>query len=123
MADAVNFGDDGFPQKDERPLLALSESITASRASLPLRRDESPPDESPARPSRSGGGSSPGAGRDEFTGALQPLQVKIPADLIQSLKLHAISSGQTMSEMVLECLTSKATIGKAWISTRGKRAA
>jgi hypothetical protein len=54
---------------------------------------------------------------------LQPLQVKIPADLIQSLKLHAISSGQTMSEMVLECLTSKATIGKAWISTRGKRAA
>ena len=43
--------------------------------------------------------------------------------MIQSLKLHAISTDRTMSEMVLECLTSNATISKAWISTRTKRAA
>ena len=93
-----------------------------------MRRAETQPEESPSpSPSRQSrttiSGGNAAVGRDEFTGALQPLQVKIPADLIQSLKLHAISTDRTMSEMVLECLTSNATISKAWISTRTKRAA
>jgi hypothetical protein len=56
--------------------------------------------------------------RDDFTGPNAPMQVKMPTDLIQSLKLHSISTGKTMSELVLECLTSPEMLGKAWISTR-----
>jgi hypothetical protein len=60
----------------------------------------------------------PASTRDQFTGALQPLQVKVPEDMIQSLKLHAISSGKTMSEIVLDGLTSTDVVSKAWVSTR-----
>jgi hypothetical protein len=42
----------------------------------------------------------------------------LPQDLVQSLKLHSISDGKSMSEIVLECLTSDRFIGKAWVSTR-----
>lgn len=62
--------------------------------------------------------SAPTSTKEDFTGASVPLQVKLPQDLIQSLKLHSISSGKTMSEMVLDCLTSGESIGKAWVSTR-----
>ena len=56
--------------------------------------------------------------RDEFTQPAAPLQVKLPQDLIQSLKLHSIGSNKTMSDLVLECLTTQAMVSKAWISTR-----
>ena len=55
---------------------------------------------------------------DSFNGPLVPTQFKLPDDLVQSLKLHAIASGQTMSEIVLEALTSQMVINKAWVSTR-----
>jgi hypothetical protein len=54
----------------------------------------------------------------DFTGPLTPAQFKLPQDLVQSLKLHSISDGKSMSEIVLECLTSDRFIGKAWVSTR-----
>ena len=54
----------------------------------------------------------------QFTGPLAPAQFKLPADLLQSLKLHAINTNETMSEIVLRCLTSADVIEKAWISTR-----
>ena len=125
MDETGNFGSDDYAEKDKHRLPASSER----RVSLPMQRASTQPEESPSRPatpqsppSRTTGGTSTSC-RDEFTGALQPLQVKIPADLIQSLKLHAIAANKTMSEMVLECLTGNATISKAWISTRTKRAA
>lgn len=71
-------------------------------------------DRSPARRRQAGKESTIG----EFTGGNVPLQVKVPSDLVQSLKLHAINRGMTISELVLECLTSEASIGKAWVSTR-----
>ena len=114
----MNFGDDGYPEKAADQTQAGAEP----RQRLPMPRGETQSEESPSRPSRTSGGTA-ASGRDEFTGALQPLQVKIPADLIQSLKLHVISNDKTMSKMVLECLTGPATISKAWISTRTKRAA
>jgi len=46
-----------------------------------------------------------------------PLQVKIPQDLIQSLKLHSIANRKTIGDLVLECLTGETCISKAWIST------
>ena len=54
----------------------------------------------------------------DFTAPLVPAQFKLPGDLVQSLKLHSISDGKAMSEIVLECLTSDRFIGKAWVSTR-----
>ncbi len=55
---------------------------------------------------------------NQFSGSLVPAQFKIPSDLLQSLKLHAINSNETMSEIVLRCLTTSDLIEKAWISTR-----
>jgi hypothetical protein len=55
---------------------------------------------------------------NEFSGSLVPAQFKLPADLVQSLKLHAIDTGENMSEIVLRCLTTADVVAKAWISTR-----
>lgn len=62
--------------------------------------------------------SAPGGTRDDFQGPLVPLQVKVPQDLVQSLKLHAISENCSMSDIVVACLTGERFIAKAWISTR-----
>ena len=56
--------------------------------------------------------------REQFSGALQPLQVKLPDDLIQSLRLIAISQGKTLSDLTLEFLTSPQLVQKAWVSHR-----
>lgn len=114
MEDSVKIGTDGYPESSERQ----TQGTPGNRPSLPISRTESKPEETQSRSSRASVGASPANGRDEFTGALQPLQVKIPADLIQSLKLHAIGTDKTMSELVLECLTSDQQITKAWVSSR-----
>lgn len=56
--------------------------------------------------------------REDFTEPTTNAQFKLPADLITSLKLHSFQSGKTMSDIVLECLTSTEMVQKAWISTR-----
>jgi len=78
----------------------LSESDSAPEAPAPSRRKTK------------------SATTSQFTGPLAPAQFKLPADLLQSLKLHAIDSNETMSEIVLRCLTSSDSIEKAWIATR-----
>ncbi len=55
---------------------------------------------------------------NQFSGPLAPVQFKLPADLISSLKLHSINGNESMSDIVLRCLTSADLIEKAWISTR-----
>lgn len=55
---------------------------------------------------------------DDFTGTSVPAQFKLPQDLVASLKLHSISTGESMSAIVLRCLTSQDVIAKAWVSTR-----
>ena len=119
MAETVNFGEDGYPAKTEEQPQPPSEK----RRSLSMHRAESQSDDTPARGPRQSSSQTPANSRDEFTGAPVPLQIRVPNDLVQSLKLHSISTGQNMSELVLECLTTNATITKAWISTRSKRAA
>jgi len=54
----------------------------------------------------------------DFTGASVPAQFKLPQDLVASLKLHSINSGESMSSIVLKCLTSSDLINKAWVATR-----
>jgi len=57
----------------------------------------------------------------EFTGPLSPAQFKLPTDLIQSLRLTAIDTGENMSEIVLRCMTSPDMLAKCWVSGRGRR--
>jgi hypothetical protein len=85
-----------------------------------LQNDPEPAPEpaEPAKVKREKAPKEPTSTRDDFTNACQPLQIKVPQDLIQSLKLHSIATGQTMSELVLDCLTSDGFISKAWVSTR-----
>jgi len=94
------------------------------RNRLPTREADgvpiSPPGDDPQGPTAPAAKRkiAPTSTTDDFSSPPAPLQVKLPQDLIQSLKLHSISTGKTMSEIVLECLTSDQCIGKAWVSTR-----
>jgi len=111
-----------FRTKALRP---LSEGVVGSIVSAAVHADPEPvhavteTDEQPT-PSRQVGRKSkaPQSTREDFTGRPAPLQVKIPTDMIQSLNLHSISTGKTMSELVIDCITSPQMLGKAWISTR-----
>ena len=55
---------------------------------------------------------------NEFSGSLVPAQFKLPADLVQSLKLHSIGTNESMSAIVLRCLTSTDVVTKAWVQSR-----
>lgn len=56
--------------------------------------------------------------KGDFTEPCVPAQFKLPRDLVSSLKLHSIAQGKSMSDIVLDCLTSPEMIAKAWISSR-----
>ena len=96
-----------------RTRAALVDERGATSDELLSESDSAP--EAPAAPVRRKTKAAPA---NQFTGPLAPAQFKLPADLLQSLKLHAIDSNETMSEIVLRCLTSTDIIRKAWISTR-----
>lgn len=110
--------------QNRSPVAALRQSFTARSASydnrVPAPADELPADTAPAESVTT----SQSRRRREvstanqFTEPTVPAQFKLPADLVQSLKLHSINTGESMSEIVLRCLTSTDVIEKAWISTR-----
>lgn len=112
-----------LPDPTDRP-----KWFAGSDASDEQRRESGPADqvqepasaavESATRTSRSKPASASTSTASDFTAPLVPAQFKLPGDLVQSLKLHSISDGKSMSEIVLECLTSDRFIGKAWVSTR-----
>ena len=54
----------------------------------------------------------------EFTEANVALQIKCPADLVTSLKLHSFQTGESMSALALRYMTTPEVLRKAWISTR-----
>jgi hypothetical protein len=54
----------------------------------------------------------------EFNGPLICCQLKLPADLVSSLRLLAYDGGITMSELALKCLTSPETVAKCWLQKR-----
>ena len=56
--------------------------------------------------------------RDDFTGDMVPLQIRVPNDLSQSLRLQSIMTGRTVSDLALEALTSSELIPKSWIQVR-----
>jgi hypothetical protein len=58
----------------------------------------------------------------DFSGSLVPLQVRVPSDLRNSLKLLSHTTGQSMSEIVLKCLTTNDVVHRGWIQfKRAKR--
>lgn len=56
--------------------------------------------------------------RDDFTGAQTPVQLRLPADLVTSLRLLSFDTGKSMSDLAFEYLTSELSVPKAWVSTR-----
>ena len=54
----------------------------------------------------------------EFSGASVPLQLRLPTDLIQSLKLLAFDEGSTVSEVALRMLTTTEACPRVWLSRR-----
>ena len=94
------------------------------------RRDETPPapaarrDETPA-PADDGGGHEDAPRRrrrqsadSQFNGPLAPLQVKLPSDLIASLKLLSFDEGCTVQQLVFKFLTTSDTVPKVWLQRR-----
>jgi len=59
-----------------------------------------------------------GQGKADFTGPNTPMQVRLPSDLVMSLKLQSAMSGRSISELVLACLTSAESIPKTWAVSR-----
>lgn len=105
MSDSFEYGHT-FTDLDTSLELSKKLEVIASEEKV----EPSPPKKMKAR--------EPSSTRDQFNGTTTPIQLKIDSELIQSLKLHAISSGKSMSEIVMECLTSKDMIKRAWITVR-----
>ena len=57
---------------------------------------------------------------DEFKGGLVPLQIRVPSDMRQSLKFLSMDGGESMSDLVMRCLTTDSVIHRAWIQQRKK---
>lgn len=54
----------------------------------------------------------------EYQGSLTAAQYRLPSDLLQSLRLHAIKEGISVSKLVQSCLTSEKMITKAHVTIR-----
>ena len=60
----------------------------------------------------------PDSTRHQFKEPPSHLQVRLPRDLCRSLKLMSIQDERSISEIVLECLTSKEMVTFSWINRR-----
>jgi len=57
----------------------------------------------------------------EFKGGLVPLQIRVPSDMRESLKLLSYDGKESMSDLVMRCFTTKSVIPRAWIQQRQKK--
>ena len=89
-----------------------------TRLKMEQRRAMSAPAEEPTPAPAAATRRAPATTTADFTGPLIPVQFKLPQDLAASLKLHSISNTESMSEIVLRCLTTPELVSKAWVSTR-----
>jgi len=56
--------------------------------------------------------------QNQFTGTPISLQVKLPADLVRSLKLLSYDENVTLAELVLRFLTSSASVPRVHVTRR-----
>ena len=54
----------------------------------------------------------------EYVGALTPAQIRLPQDLLVSLRLHAIKENSSVSKLIHQCLISNKMITKAHVTIR-----
>lgn len=94
---------DGFDEQRKNGAAEASRfpELAPVDRSVPLRREEQK-----ASPT------------EEFGGPMVPLQVRVPASVRESLKLYAIKSGQPMSTLVFNLLTTQEMLKKSWVSTK-----
>lgn len=94
-------------------------SYADRRVSVSQRPDPQPTAEASGKSkSASSSTSSSNGTADVFNGPLTNLQIRVPADLVASLKLLAIQQNRSMSAIAFEALTTTNNIQKAWVSTR-----
>ena len=55
---------------------------------------------------------------NEFNGKAVGLQVNVPSDLRDSLRLLSCKTGKSMAQIVFSCLTTQEIIHKSWVSTK-----
>jgi hypothetical protein len=72
---------------------------------------EADPEAAPKRPRKA-------APENLFTGQPIPLQVRLPSDLVRSLKLLSYDTNTTLAELVLQYLTTSASCPKVHVSKR-----
>jgi hypothetical protein len=58
------------------------------------------------------------AAESQFTGPLTPLQIKLPADMVASLKLLAFDENVTVQSLVLRYLTTAEIVPRCWLQRR-----
>jgi hypothetical protein len=51
----------------------------------------------------------------EYSGALTPAQIRLPEDLLQALRLHAIKENTSVSKLVTACCSSPKIIHKCHV--------
>lgn len=56
--------------------------------------------------------------RSEFTGTLQQVQLRLPSDMVESLKLLALRQRLSMSRLVEIYLSTERALPKQWVSGR-----
>ena len=54
---------------------------------------------------------------NQFNGTPVPLQIQVPSDMRDSLRLLAIKTGESMAKIVSHLLTTQEVLHKIWIST------
>ena len=58
------------------------------------------------------------ADTDAFGGDLIPVQFRLPAELVKTLKHLSIEDGLSMSELALKTMTTEDFIPRVWMSRR-----
>lgn len=90
----------------------LLKNAAAERAAVPSADGSDGESEAPAKRRKRA------TAAGEFTDSPAPIQFKLPGDLCRTLKLLSIQQGKSMSEIVLEALTSDTVIRPVWIASR-----
>lgn len=78
----------------------------------------------PATPASTAGAAAAGTSdelltlKSEFTGTLQQVQLRLPADMVESLKLLALRQRLSMSRLVELHLSTGRQLQKQWVSGR-----
>jgi hypothetical protein len=117
----TTIGSDEWRRKYSSAALDSASTTSSSPSSAGYRTDDTDdtdapadnadPEAAPKRPRKA-------APENLFTGQPIPLQVRLPSDLVRSLKLLSYDTNTTLAELVLQYLTTSASCPKVHVSKR-----